>query len=119
MKIELDNVTPEEVHALVFMVGYGIGSQPDASRKRMGELAIELAHRMFMAAHGERPTRFVNNYPAPTLNTCPVCGFGMEAPPKDWHICPCCGTEFELDDAYHTHEQLRTEWIKEIGRAHV
>src|SRR5437879_2755699 len=32
-------------------------------------------------------------------------------PPQDYHICPCCGTEFGNDDVKFTHEQLREMWI--------
>lgn len=43
---------------------------------------------------------------------CPVCGYDeMDAPPKDYHICSCCGTEFENDDFNYSHETLRSEWI--------
>jgi hypothetical protein len=31
--------------------------------------------------------------------------------PADYHICPCCGTEFGNDDAYLTHAQLRATWV--------
>lgn len=44
--------------------------------------------------------------------TCPVCAYDqLPDPPKDWEICPCCGTEFEYDDATKSHAQLRNEWI--------
>jgi hypothetical protein len=43
---------------------------------------------------------------------CPVCGFAsLPYPPSDYHICPCCSTEFGSDDADYTHEQLREMWI--------
>jgi hypothetical protein len=32
-------------------------------------------------------------------------------PPSDYHICPCCGTEFGNDDVDFTHQQLREMWI--------
>jgi hypothetical protein len=32
-------------------------------------------------------------------------------PPSDYHICPCCGTEFGNDDVEFSHEQLREMWI--------
>lgn len=45
-------------------------------------------------------------------HTCPVCGFtGLPDPPKDFNICPCCGTEFENDDFDATHEELRAAWV--------
>ena len=48
---------------------------------------------------------------------CPVCMFAeIPYPPKDYHICPCCGTEFGNDDAEFSHEQLRGMWV--AGGAH-
>ena len=39
---------------------------------------------------------------------CPVCMFDrLPYPPADYHICPCCGTEFGNDDAEFSHDQLR------------
>ena len=44
---------------------------------------------------------------------CPVCGYPkLTGPPVDFLICPCCGTEFEYDDATLTHQQLRHQWIQ-------
>jgi hypothetical protein len=45
-------------------------------------------------------------------NLCPVCGYEMEEPSKDYNICPSCGTEFGLHDANASIEQLRAAWIK-------
>lgn len=43
---------------------------------------------------------------------CPVCMFrDLPYPPRNYHICPCCGTEFGNDDAEFTHEQLREMWV--------
>jgi hypothetical protein len=43
---------------------------------------------------------------------CPVCFFDkLPYPPVDYHICPCCGTEFGNDDAEFSHNQLREMWI--------
>ena len=43
---------------------------------------------------------------------CPVCMFPkLPYPPRDYHICPCCGTEFGNDDAEFSHDQLREMWI--------
>jgi hypothetical protein len=43
---------------------------------------------------------------------CPVCGFnGLEDPPKDFTICPSCGTEFGYDDAFRSHETLLLNWM--------
>jgi len=41
---------------------------------------------------------------------------GLPYPPADYHICPCCGTEFGNDDADFSHAQLREMWI--AGGAH-
>jgi hypothetical protein len=32
-------------------------------------------------------------------------------PPRAYHICPCCSTEFGNDDADHSYEQLREMWV--------
>lgn len=49
--------------------------------------------------------------------TCPVCAFGgMEDPPKDYTICPCCGTEFGYDDHTRSHLELRNAWLAKGGR---
>jgi hypothetical protein len=43
---------------------------------------------------------------------CPVCFFDkLPYPPADYHICPCCGTEFDNDDAEFSHRQLREMWV--------
>jgi hypothetical protein len=44
-------------------------------------------------------------------NSCPVCGFEMEAPPKDYRICPSCGTEFGVHDVNATIADLREAWM--------
>jgi hypothetical protein len=44
--------------------------------------------------------------------TCPVCGFAMEEPPRDYHICPCCGTEFGYHDVNSSIEAIRAEWLR-------
>jgi len=44
--------------------------------------------------------------------TCPVCFYPeLPYPPRDYHICPCCGTEFGNDDDDMSHAQLRELWI--------
>jgi hypothetical protein len=30
----------------------------------------------------------------------------------DYNICPCCGTEFGLDDVEKSHADLRHEWLQ-------
>jgi hypothetical protein len=35
----------------------------------------------------------------------------MPYAPEDYHICPCCGTEFGNDDVEYSYEQLRYQWI--------
>jgi hypothetical protein len=43
---------------------------------------------------------------------CPTCMYArLPYPPNDYHICPCCGTEFGNDDAVYSYEQLREMWI--------
>jgi hypothetical protein len=47
------------------------------------------------------------------IYTCPVCGFSrMPHPPQDYNLCPCCGTEFGLDDTECTHAELRAAWLQ-------
>ena len=47
------------------------------------------------------------------LYKCPVCFFpDMDSPPSDYMICPCCGTEFGLDDEETSHDQLRMMWVE-------
>lgn len=44
---------------------------------------------------------------------CPVCGYdSLTAPPADYSICPCCGTEFGYDDFNRTWPELREKWLK-------
>lgn len=43
---------------------------------------------------------------------CPVCFYDrLPYPPADYHICPCCGTEFGNDDAEFSYPQLREMWV--------
>jgi hypothetical protein len=42
---------------------------------------------------------------------CTVCGYEMEEGPRDYNICPSCGTEFGLHDANSTIEELRKVWL--------
>jgi hypothetical protein len=45
--------------------------------------------------------------------TCPVCGYDkLTRAPRDYMICPCCGTEFGYDDFAMSHEELRQEWLR-------
>jgi hypothetical protein len=44
-------------------------------------------------------------------NSCPVCGYQMEAPPKNYRICPSCGTEFGVNDVNASVAELRDAWI--------
>jgi len=49
--------------------------------------------------------------------TCPVCFYdALPYPPADYHICPCCGTEFGNDDVEQSYEELRNAWVD--GGAH-
>jgi len=45
-------------------------------------------------------------------NMCPVCGYEMEAPPRDYRICPSCGTEFGVNDMNASIAELREAWMK-------
>jgi hypothetical protein len=46
------------------------------------------------------------------MHTCPVCWFSnLPYPANDYHICPCCGTEFGNDDAEFSWDELRERWV--------
>jgi len=45
-------------------------------------------------------------------NMCPVCGFEMEDPPRDYNICPSCGTEFGVHDLNSSIADLRDAWLR-------
>lgn len=32
-------------------------------------------------------------------------------PPQDFAICPCCGTQFDVDDFERTFRELRDDWV--------
>jgi len=45
-------------------------------------------------------------------NLCPVCGCKMQDPPRDYNICPSCGTEFGLHDVNASTSDLRSAWLR-------
>jgi hypothetical protein len=47
---------------------------------------------------------------------CPVCGYEMAEGPRDYNICPSCGTEFGLHDVNSSIPQLREVWIEKGPR---
>jgi transcriptional regulator with XRE-family HTH domain len=48
-----------------------------------------------------------------TYEPCPICGYAeMPYPAVPENICPCCGTEFGVDDDYHSPLELRSTWIE-------
>lgn len=54
----------------------------------------------------------VNMMNNPATNICPVCGYGMSEPPRDYNICPSCGTEFGVNDVNSSIPELRAEWLQ-------
>ena len=51
------------------------------------------------------------------MHTCPVCGYDqLSEPPKDFTICPSCGTEFGYDDVRQTVGQLLATWLQTCPR---
>jgi hypothetical protein len=40
----------------------------------------------------------------------------MVEPPKDYYICPSCGTEFGNDDTLFTYQELRSQWLANDAR---
>lgn len=52
-----------------------------------------------------------------TMYTCPVCGYNeLDEPPARHIICPCCGTQFGLDDRSATYRELRLIWLTANAR---
>jgi len=45
-------------------------------------------------------------------NLCPVCGYEMQDPPRDYNICPCCGAEFGHHDVNASIPDLRSAWLR-------
>lgn len=45
-------------------------------------------------------------------NLCPVCGYQMQDPPRDYNICPSCGTEFGHHDVNASISDLRCAWLR-------
>jgi hypothetical protein len=44
---------------------------------------------------------------------CLVCAYKhMPLPPIPYNICPCCGVEYGLDDAFDSHAELRNRWLE-------
>jgi hypothetical protein len=49
---------------------------------------------------------------------CTVCGYKMEEGPRDYNICPSCGTEFGIHDVNSSIENLQDLWLKSGPRWH-
>jgi hypothetical protein len=49
---------------------------------------------------------------------CPVCGYEMDEGPRDFNICPSCGTEFGLHDLNSSIKDLREVWIENGAHWH-
>ena len=46
------------------------------------------------------------------LHVCPVCQLPvLDMPAHYGPVCPACGTEFEVDDRYRSHSELRLAWL--------
>lgn len=53
------------------------------------------------------------------MYVCSVCSYqGLHAPPEDFLICPCCGTQFGYHDATRSHSQLRLLWVEKGAKWH-
>jgi hypothetical protein len=47
------------------------------------------------------------------MYTCPVCEYDkLSEAPENFTICPSCGTEFEYDEAFLSHMELRDRWVR-------
>jgi len=43
---------------------------------------------------------------------CLICAYDeMPHPPVPYNICPCCGVEYGLDDAFDNHAEVRDAWL--------
>lgn len=43
---------------------------------------------------------------------CKVCGYDqMPHAPRDYNICPSCGVEYGVDDAFDSYEEIRDQWL--------
>ena len=45
-------------------------------------------------------------------NLCLVCGYEMDDPPRDYNVCPSCGTEYGVNDINASYDELRQAWLK-------
>jgi len=47
---------------------------------------------------------------------CKVCAYAeMPYAPADYNICPCCGTEYCVDDSVSSYLELRNNWLRNGG----
>ena len=60
---------------------------------------------------GVRKESMPSNIPNDLKYTCPVCGFRLDYPPRDFNICPSCGVEFDADTVEYKIVELRQAWI--------
>lgn len=49
---------------------------------------------------------------ADAQSLCLVCGYEMEDPPRDYNVCPSCGTEYGVNDVNASYAELRQAWFK-------
>ena len=59
----------------------------------------------------EQPCIFPYEVQVVNDKLCLVCGFEMADGPRNYNICPSCGTEFGLHDENSSIEELRTWWL--------
>jgi hypothetical protein len=52
-----------------------------------------------------------SNFPNHIKYVCPVCGFLLDYPAKDFNICPSCGVEFDADTVEYSVSELRIAWM--------
>jgi hypothetical protein len=49
---------------------------------------------------------------AEVQNLCLVCGYEMDDPPRDYNVCPSCGTEYGVSDVNASYDDLRKAWLR-------
>lgn len=49
---------------------------------------------------------------ADVQNLCLVCGHEMDDPPRDYNVCPSCGTEYGVNDVNASYDELRQAWLE-------
>src|SRR5882672_7518879 len=76
----------------------------------LGKAACATAIRRIFCIFKRSANDFMQN--RTDQNLCLVCGYGMDDPPRDYNVCPSCGTEYGVNDVNASYEELRKAWIR-------